>query len=372
MSVPSRSKQIAAADMRDGRRTDFDGRSTIFVLAGQVKPMVELAQARGLPAEKLLGALDLPPDLFAGPDNTRIALADYYRIRNFISATLEDETCQLSSRQLLPGTTDFIMGQVKDARSLHDAMTIFARTYNLIHGGEYNRVRRRGRVVQFVTDDRDFPYTLKGSVEHTHFFMECIQIFLHCMLSTVAPAIAHSALRRVAIPRPQNERGSGHLAFWDAPVRFGSEQYVLDYDAALVDSALDPPPADQLTSARVHAKITEIAGVGHQPFRFRQAEFFVKDALGKGVIDQTRIAALAGVSVATLRRRLEVEGVSFRDLRRDVLNDAAKALLRRRKSVAEVAEELGFSDFRAFNRAFKAWNGLTPKAFSESSPVKAN
>ena len=57
--------------------------------------------------------------------------------------------------------------------------------------------------------------------------------------------------------------------------------------------------------------------------------------------------------------------MSFRDLRKEVLNDAAKSLLRRRKSVPEIAAELGFSDFRAFNRAFKAWNGETPKAFAD-------
>jgi AraC-like DNA-binding protein len=70
---------------------------------------------------------------------------------------------------------------------------------------------------------------------------------------------------------------------------------------------------------------------------------------------------------ATLRRRLESEGASFRDLRRDTLNEAAKRLLRRRSSVAEVAEELGFSDFRSFNRAFKAWNGVTPKAYADGA-----
>jgi AraC-like DNA-binding protein len=31
--------------------------------------------------------------------------------------------------------------------------------------------------------------------------------------------------------------------------------------------------------------------------------------------------------------------------------------------VADVSEALGFSEFRAFNRAFKDWNNVTPKAF---------
>ncbi|MGD9800293.1 MAG: helix-turn-helix domain-containing protein [Parvularculaceae bacterium] len=40
--------------------------------------------------------------------------------------------------------------------------------------------------------------------------------------------------------------------------------------------------------------------------------------------------------------------------------------------MADVAEELGFSDFRAFNRAFKAWNGVTPKAYASQVARKAD
>ena len=74
-----------------------------------------------------------------------------------------------------------------------------------------------------------------------------------------------------------------------------------------------------------------------------------------------------GLSVATLRRRLSGEGFTFRALREEVLNETARRLLSGGKSVSDVAEALGFSDARAFNRAFKDWNGVTPKAFTSQS-----
>jgi AraC-like DNA-binding protein len=127
-----------------------------------------------------------------------------------------------------------------------------------------------------------------------------------------------------------------------------------------------------LTAARVHAEIITIAerGAGSNPLK--QTEDFVRSAIKRGVIDQTRVAALLGVSTATLRRRLEIEGASFREVRQDVLNGAAKALLNKGRAVAEVADELGFSDFRSFNRAFKSWNGETPAAFSQKAVRRAN
>ena len=89
----------------------------------------------------------------------------------------------------------------------------------------------------------------------------------------------------------------------------------------------------------------------------------MRDSLERGVIEQTDVATQIGVSVATLRRRLAKEGAGFRELRREVLNDTAKRLLAEKRSVSEVSDALGFSEFRAFNRAFKDWNGVTPKAY---------
>ena len=92
----------------------------------------------------------------------------------------------------------------------------------------------------------------------------------------------------------------------------------------------------------------------------------MRDALARGVVEQSDVAVQMGVSVATLRRRLATEGASFRELRQSVLNETAKRLLLEKKPVAEVSDALGFSEFRAFNRAFKEWNGVTPKSVSES------
>ncbi|MEM6683996.1 MAG: helix-turn-helix domain-containing protein, partial [Pseudomonadota bacterium] len=76
---------------------------------------------------------------------------------------------------------------------------------------------------------------------------------------------------------------------------------------------------------------------------------------------QRHIAKALGVSVATLRRRLEAENTSFRRLRAKALNARAQHLLSTRASLSDVAEILGFADLRSFSRAYKAWNGVTPK-----------
>jgi AraC-like DNA-binding protein len=93
----------------------------------------------------------------------------------------------------------------------------------------------------------------------------------------------------------------------------------------------------------------------------------VCDAFSENVYGEAAVARRAGVSAATLRRRLAAEGVpSFRELRDRALSQAARTLLERHVSPGDVAEQLGFSDLRSFGRAFKRWSGVTPAAFVDS------
>lgn len=341
----------------------------VYARASLIRPLLSHATTSGVEQRALLSSLGLAVDF--DDENAVIALADYYRLQNEISAALKDETLHLSKRQLLPGTTDFVLSHLVGTTSLYEAMKFLARSYNLLHGGEYNSVRRRGDVLSFVIDDRRFPYTVDDNIEFIRFSLECVQIFLHCMLASVSRPHALAGLRRVSVRRELHTADAIYLDFWRAPVRFGAPVYALDYDYETATAAIAPPDATSLNSARVHAEIVAASVTRRSGDRSGETADFVRRSLARGVIDQTRIAALAGVSVATLRRRLDQQGVNFRDLRAEVLNESAKRLLINGAPVAEVAEELGFSDFRAFNRAFKAWNGRSPKAFAEGVRDKA-
>jgi len=340
-------------------------RSRVVLRGSVIAPLIASAEARGVGVDGLLASVGLARSQFEG--DGEVALGDYFRLQQQISALVEDETLQLSKRQLLPGSTDFALSQLTHAASLVDAMRILARAYNILHGGEYNAVLRKGDVIRFVIDDRKFPYAADGDEAFIRASLECIQIFVHCILATLAREQADAALRRVLVRRPTRDVEATHLMFWRAPVRLGSAVYALDYDVSAAAAAIEKPEAGALNAAAVHRTIIDEAGSPGRAGPGSEMTQFVRQALARGAIDQTSVAALAGISAPTLRRRLEEEGTSFRDLRQDVLNEAAKRLLADRKSLAEIAEELGFSDYRAFTRAFKAWNGESPMHFTRKS-----
>lgn len=72
-------------------------------------------------------------------------------------------------------------------------------------------------------------------------------------------------------------------------------------------------------------------------------------------------AALLNTSERTLKRRLQAEGASFREMSNTARKTRAQALVSEgRLSMKEIAEELGFSDLSSFSQAYKRWTGVAP------------
>ncbi len=89
------------------------------------------------------------------------------------------------------------------------------------------------------------------------------------------------------------------------------------------------------------------------------------------------LAELAGffnMSSATFRRRLATEHVSLGEIKERCRRDIAVELLARESGlkIAEVSARLGFSDSRAFRRAFRQWTGQSPDAFRANCAFRKN
>jgi AraC-like DNA-binding protein len=94
----------------------------------------------------------------------------------------------------------------------------------------------------------------------------------------------------------------------------------------------------------------------------------VRDHLvASGHAHRVSMAAVArglGLSVRSLRRRLEAEGTSYKNVVNESLGILAKQLIRHSSgSVQEIAFEMGFADTSSFHRAFKRWTGMTPRTY---------
>lgn len=85
-----------------------------------------------------------------------------------------------------------------------------------------------------------------------------------------------------------------------------------------------------------------------------------------------RVAAALRMSPRTLQRRLAARGLTLQCLAEEARMAAALAFVREgRRPLGEVASLLGYSELRAFLRAFKRWTGRTPGAFRRAPALVA-
>ena len=79
------------------------------------------------------------------------------------------------------------------------------------------------------------------------------------------------------------------------------------------------------------------------------------------------LARTMAMSAPTLRRRLRDQGTSVAEMKDEIRRDLAVAALSTGdESVAALASRLGFSEPRAFHRAFRRWTGQAPGAYRSS------
>ncbi|HQU74165.1 MAG TPA: helix-turn-helix transcriptional regulator, partial [Calditrichia bacterium] len=90
----------------------------------------------------------------------------------------------------------------------------------------------------------------------------------------------------------------------------------------------------------------------------------VSQALSEGVPRISDVAGQLGMSGRTLQRKLADQGYSYQSLVDEARRHLAGQLLRETDyALVEVAFMTGFSEQSAFSRAFKRWEGQTPRSY---------
>lgn len=300
-----------------------------------------------------------------GQASEPLPLIDYFKIERDIARAMDDLTAHLSTRKLTYQTGSFVVDQVKKATSLAEAMTSLAEYFNMMHGGTYNTVQRTPQTISLITDDSAFPYSMTEPEGLVELIGECVQVKVHCLLDSISGGIAAEALQRVGIRRSALTQTTQHLRFWPRAPQTGRSTYTLTYDLSLASRTIPKPEKIDLSSDGIFSRVIDHLDQTGETHRDKRLIAKVLDLIEEGEWLQDRVADHLGVSVATLRRRLSEDSLSFRDLVQEARLRRAERLLLQGRTTQQVTEALNYSDIRAFNRAFKRWKGTTPAAFAK-------
>lgn len=186
-------------------------------------------------------------------------------------------------------------------------------------------------------------------------------------LSTNAPQVEDVLLRPrlIALDYPRPEYAEIYSQVLKCPIEFGAASCYMDFS----DAALDHPTANSnrelqhFCEQRCELILHELQGPGDFVQRVRARLL----AGPPPFPDADAVAASMHISGRVLRRRLQEEGRSFRQIVQQVREELARQYLTKADlTVEEVSTLLGYSEAPAFSRAFKSWTGKSPDRFRES------
>lgn len=330
----------------------------------QLQAFLAEAARAGVDIARVLEGLGFGSDWQDQAVMPELSLIDFFRIEGEVARRLDDLTAHLSERKLTFETGAFVTTQLHHSTTLCDAITSLAKHFNMMHGEHYNTVRVTDRTVSLIIDDGDFPYTMRDDQDMIHFIGECVLIQVYCLLDSLSDGLAERALQRVSVKRTSRKSLPEHLQFWNVPLSLNQTAYELSFDHELALAPMSKTGEIDLSSEGIYSRVIAYLETHATASEFNSFSARSMDLIRQGVTQQDIVAHRLSLSVATLRRRLESEGTTFRQLVNDHRLSEAVTLLEKGYSVARVSEMLDYSDIRAFNRAFKRWKGETPAKFA--------
>lgn len=149
---------------------------------------------------------------------------------------------------------------------------------------------------------------------------------------------------------------------FECPISFSHPKSMIVFDSALLDQKL--PLADRLC----HQKVLELClAQNRELVANREWLEKLRCVLSENLLTPPTLETLGGLmhcSPRTLRRQLQMQNSSYRQLLDELRFEKAKALLIAGAGTSDqIAEQLGFSDGASFRRAFRRWCGMSPNSF---------
>jgi AraC-like DNA-binding protein len=184
---------------------------------------------------------------------------------------------------------------------------------------------------------------------------------VRAMLTSI-PAFANQAFpKAIRFTHKEPSYHAEYVRIFGVPIFFDSPMNAILIDEALMQMK-QPRPNPYLSELlRAHAEGLLKNLESSKSIRGR-VESLLIPVLHTGEANIDMIAGKLAISRQTLFRKLKTEGVTFEKVLDELRHKLALRYLNGEKvSVHETAYLVGFSDPRAFSRAFKRWTGSSPR-----------
>jgi AraC-like DNA-binding protein len=316
---------------------------------------------RGLDANALLREAGISPELLSSP-TARVSSRLYGALWHRIAQTLDDEFFGMDSHRMKAGSFTLLCHAIIHSDTLERALRRALRFLGLVLDDISGELVRDGETVHIVlheTQPRAKTQAKRAFAYGTYL------LILHGLICWLVG-------RRVPLTR--------------ANFRCEEPPYSPEWQILFTRNLHFAQPQSGLSFAASYLEMPNVQNekTMKEFLRSAPANFLVKYKNSAGLSAQIRrhlkggnpaqwpdfeaLAAQFHVSSATLRRRLQEEGESYRSITDELRRDLAISLLSDTDAnVSDIAEQLGFAETSAFHRAFKKWTGTRPGEYRDQA-----
>jgi AraC-like DNA-binding protein len=325
-------------------------------LASVVYGLDAYMRARGADADAALRRAALEPGDLTDPDR-RVPLIRYLELLEICAELLDDPQFGLKFGARYEPRHAGVVGNVALAsRTVREAFEMVGRYMPTMVDGTVHGLEVTGGlafVYWYYIDPLMMSYRQKADWA----------IAFACNLLRTGLGEPRFTPREVLLPQlgdetPQQRRIRAEVMGED--IRVGHPWAGIRIDARLLDRPMATADA-MVENLMRHYGDLRLAALPEQRGEIEQLRREIARVLVKGETGIERVAKSMGMSVRTLQRRLQENGLAYSDLQEDVRKTLAVNLLENDTlALSEIAFSLGYSDVSAFNHAFRRWVGQSP------------
>ncbi len=308
--------------------------------------------------DAFLRSLKLDPQAVKAPD-TRLPIETYLLIQDEAAKYVNDPSFGLHMGEFAEVGSWSILGyMMMNCKTLGEAVE---------KSGRYSRII--GNLIEARAE-------MRLNKIHVEFFTppHAPKMSRHCFEATLSSTVrmirnltgVHLSPLKVTFIYPTPESIAEYERVFSCPVLFGQKENSFTFDWKIISTPILMPSPGLLEHFEQYAQ-EFLTHLERNDEHTRAVTRIILSKLDDEDLTLEKIAREMAVSVRTLQKRLEEEGVVFSDLLKDIRQRLAQKYLRENYSVEQISYLLGFSEPSVFRKAFKKWSGVTPREYREQS-----
>jgi AraC-like DNA-binding protein len=325
-----------------------------------LRALTEAVLQAGLPRLELLRSAGLREEQL-DDQNARVSYSEFARICEAAMDLTQDPALGLHWGEAHASHSFPVFHLVAHAPNLREGLASLARFERLLTDEPNFCLVEHGSQVAL----RCTPGLSHASSSMRRFAADMMIVGFLRFVRSFSPAARPA---RIAIQHEAPPYQTEYARILGQQVHFAQPHTELVFERALLDT-LSPFRDEGVHEVLRPLGEDRVARLTQDPsYALRVRDYLVKHGRRERV-NMEGVARALGLSLRSLRRRLDAEGKTFVEIENDALATAAKHLLRDKQlTIQEAAYEMGFSSTTTFHHAFKRWTGSTPGTYSSKRP----